>query len=372
MTRKLLLALAAVVVLAAAGLTGWRVLRPAELSEPATTPYPVAQIRPAGVTGKLTQAPLVVDGTIRVYAGPRVVKADAPVGAKTMYTPRWSYRRWPQQLTGIVAAGTTVVSRWSDGKLVALDGRTGKVVWRFDGPAATPVEGRTGADAVWAPAGLFTHGNTVIMSDGRRATAVSEGTERWSADCADAFVTAGGALVCSGGAYDVATGKKVDWPAGPYAALGCDVARSGCAGLRDSAGQGWLASGRLVRAPALDSPTATAGGDLVLDTAGGIVTASGAATWRWTGTAQVLGVRAGKVVLLTSAQQLVTLDAATGAELTAFPLYVRDERKEPWKPHLWQVTDSFVAIERLWPEATGDPDEVKHYYGIDPVIAAAF
>src|SRR4051812_32035962 len=52
-TRNLLRALAAVVVLAAAGLIGWRVLAPAEVVETATEPYPVALVRRPGVMGKL-------------------------------------------------------------------------------------------------------------------------------------------------------------------------------------------------------------------------------------------------------------------------------------------------------------------------------
>jgi len=94
---KLLRVAAAVAVLAAAVLIGWRGLAPAEVSEPASGALPVAATLPPGVTGKTTMAPLIVDGRIRVYAGDRLVKADAPVEAKTMYTPRWSYRRWPER-----------------------------------------------------------------------------------------------------------------------------------------------------------------------------------------------------------------------------------------------------------------------------------
>ena len=58
----------------------------------------------------------------------------------------------------------------------------------------------------------------------------------------------------------------------------------------------------------------------------------------------------------------MTLDAATGAELAAFPLYTRNERQEPWEPGRWQLTDSWVAVERL-----EDP-----YYTADPAVVAAF
>lgn len=360
-------ALTACVLLAAAGLIGWRTLGPAEVLEPAVEPYPVAATLPAGVTGKTALAPLIVDGRLRVYAGPRVVKADAPVDATTMYTPRWSYRRWPERLTGLVAAGPVVITRWSDGDLVALDGRTGTIAWRsptdpvFDPPADA------GSGTVWAPLDLHVTGTSVLINNGRRlaAYAVADGAQRWAAqiprDCGAGFVTAGGQYVCAAGAWDVLSGQPVpDWPAGPSTAVGCDVADSSCAGLRDGSGQGWLTgAGRPEQAPALDAPQATAAGDLVLSTAGGEVVASraGSPIWRWAGQARVLGVRAGKVVLLTPDERLVTLDAATGAQRAAFPLYVQNERVEPWEPGRWQLTDAFVAIERLAPGAKPYPTD---------------
>ena len=375
MIGKLLRIVAAVAVLVAAALIGWRVLAPAEVLEPATGAYPVAVTLPPGVTGKVTMAPLIVAGSIRVYAGKRLVKADGPVQAETTYTARWSFRRWPEQLTGIVAVETTVVTRWSDGELVALDGRTGKISWRAAGPGAAPFAGRTGSAAVWAPPGLHTSGTSVLVTDGRQLTAhaVADGTRRWTVTlpdgCDDGFVTTGGRYVCGAGGWDVGSGSAVaGWPTGPFTAIGCDIARSGCAGLRDGSGQGWLTGGtRPVRAPALDAPAATAAGDLVLTASDGAVVASraGRAVWRWGGAAQVLGVRAGRVALLTPERQLVVLDLAAGAQLAAFPLYVRNERVEPWKTERWQLADGYLAVERLIPEK-------DTFYTTDPVVIAAF
>ncbi|MET0492830.1 MAG: PQQ-binding-like beta-propeller repeat protein [Actinoplanes sp.] len=371
MTGKLLRALAAVVVLAAAGLIGWRVLGPAEVLRPASGALPVAAVSPAGVTGKTAQAPLIVAGQVRVYGSKRMVRADAPVAAKTIYTPSWSFRRWPEQLSGMVAAGTTVVTRWSDGELVALDARTGKISWRAPGPAVGGFTGkRVGAATAWAPLGLHPAGTNVLVSGGGKLTAhaVADGSVTWTTSgCEGGFVTAGGRYACGAGAWDVATGAAVaGWPAGPSAPLGCDVARSGCAGLRDASGQGWLVGGpSAVRAPALDSPTATVAGELVLTSGAGAVTATsgGRELWQWAGEAQVLGARGGSVVLLGADDRLILLNAVTGAEENAFPLYVSDERVAEWKPGLWQVTDGFVAIERL------DPDD--SYYTTDTVIIAA-
>ena len=379
MIRKPLHVLTAVVVLAAAGLIGWRVLAPAEVLETATDAYPVASMRAPGVIGKLTMAPLIVDERIRVYAGKRLVKADGPVDARMTVTARWSFRRWPAQVSGVVALGSTVMTRWTDGVMVALDGRSGTVAWRAEVPAGEPFAERTGATAVWRPPGLYVTGDGVLVSDGRKLLALSaaDGSTRWTTDlppgCAQPFVTAGGQFVCGEGAWDVASGKPVrGWPVGPSNALGCDVARSRCAGLRDAAGQGWLTDGpRAVRTPALDAPETTAGGGLVLSTAGGAVTASGAATWTWPGEASVLGVRGTKVVLLTLSRRLVILDARTGAQTALFRMYVRKERVESWRANLWQVTESYVAVERLQQDAGRDPAEPNHYYTMDPSIIAA-
>jgi hypothetical protein len=235
---------------------------------------------------------------------------------------------------------------------------------------------------VWVPPGLHTAGTDVLITDGRQllARAVADGTQRWAVTmppgCGDGFVTAGGRYVCGTGAWDVRSGDPVGgWPAGPFTAVGCDVARSGCPALRDGSGQGWLTGGpRPERAPALDAPDATAAGDLVLTTSGGVVVAvrAGREVWRWAGAARVLGVRAGRAVLLAADLRLVVLDAATGAPRAEFPLYVSDERVEAWKPHRWQLTDSYLAVERLRPGAGTDPSEPNHFYTVDPVVLAVF
>ncbi len=360
--------LLALVLLAVAGLIGWRVLSPAEVLHPATDGYPAAERRGPGVTGKTASAPLIVDGRIRVFAAPRMVKADAPVGAKTMSTPRWSFRRWPQQLNGVAAVGTTVVGHWSDGELVALDARTGRIAWRADGPAAGGWTGEhTGATAVWAPPGLHTAGPVVLARGGGRVAAYDAGTgaAHWQGDCAGTgFTTAGGQVICGGVVRDAATGAPVaGWPAGPYTAVGCGVASSGCAGVRDAAGQGWLtAEARPQRATALDAPDSTA---LIVErtTAAGRVPSAFAFTtgptvvarspltggelWRWTGPggATVLGSAPDTVYLLTGDRNLVAVDASTGEVRMRFPLVVSREGTD-WQPGGHQVAGGFLAVER--------------------------
>lgn len=385
MTRVLVRSLLALVLVIVAGLIGWRVLSPAEVLDPATDSYPAAPARGPGVTGKTAAAPLIVDGRIRVFAAKRQVKADAPVDARTAYTPRWSLRRWPQQLNGVVAIGTTVVTRWSDGVLVAIDGRTGRIVWRADGPdAGGYIGGRTGAATVWAPPGLLTSGTTVVVRGGGRALAldVLTGRTRWQADCrAPSFGTAGGQLVCGAVAYEVVTGKvAAGWPTGPFTEVGCAVAHSTCAGLRDVAEQGWLTgAGKPQRAAALDTPGSTAqlvprstatgrvASAFAFSTGAAVVARSpvtGGELWNWSGTGRttVLGAGPDSVLLLTGDRQLVTVDASTGEVRTQFPLAVGTESTD-WTPGLWQVVDGYVAVERL--DRDGQP------FTVETVVIAA-
>jgi outer membrane protein assembly factor BamB len=374
--RRLVTALVAVVALVAAALVGWRVLKPAEVLAVATDAYPAPPVRAPGVTGRTAGAPLIVDGRIRVFAAKRQVRADAPVDAKTSYTPRWSYRRWPEQLNGVVAVGSTVISRWSDGRLVAIDGRTGRIVWRADGPAAGRwIGARTGAATVWTPPGLFTAGTTVLAAGGKRIEAYDAGTgaPRWQADadCAGSgFTTAGGEVVCGAAGYDAATGDRLPGsPAAPITPLGCDVARSGCAGARDASGRGWLTTARRPeRMPALDGPDTTIAAGLALTVTGPTVSA---ARWRWTdpagGAVRVLGGGDRVVYLLTAARRLAIVDAVTGATRSSYPLAIGTERTD-WTPGLFQVTDGWVATERL---DDPDPASVHHYFTVETVLIAA-
>jgi outer membrane protein assembly factor BamB len=360
---------------------------------------------------------LIVDGRIRVYAAARQVRADAPIDAKYYGTPRWSFRRWPEQVNGVVAIGATVITRWSDGELVALDARTGTVSWRADGPPADGYDGRrTGAATVWAPVGLHTSGSTVLVNGGERLLAVdaATGARRWTADLPDGcdttgFTTLGGQYACSTGAYDVATGQPVTpWPAGRTAPVGCDVARSGCAGLRDADRKGWLTTGATPRrAVPLDELGSTVAGGLVLTpeppTIHGAVPVgagasappeatvtgdrivahdpvTGAEVWRWVAPAgdqvQVLAAQAGVVHLLTGTRELyegrelVTVDAATGGVRSRFG-YAWPGERTTWAVGLVQASAGFVAAERLRVPVHPDAADPEYYFTVDTVIIAA-
>lgn len=384
MTRVLLRTLAALVLLAASGLITWRVLAPAEVHAVATTPYPAVPLRSAGVTGRINLAPLIVDGRLRVYAAKHQVKADMPVDGRMLYTARWSLRRWPQQLSGVTASGPTVVTRWSDGELVAIDARTGGIAWRADGPPAPGYAGhRTGAATVWTPPGLRLAAGSVVVGSGHDLLGydLSTGAVRWRLTtppaCTGGFTTTGGAYACATGAYDAATGATLPgWPGGPLAPVGCHAgSTSGCAGFRDGAGQGWLASSAVPRrAPALDEATATIAAGVVVSTAAGQVrahSAEGARLWQWTGEARVLGGTGESVILLTPDNTLVGLDARTGAVRTTFRLVLDGRDTTEWKPGAYRITGGFLAMERLRENAPDDPESPVYYLTLDTVIVAA-
>lgn len=229
-------AVAVVLALAALGI-GYRVLAPAETLTPAVRPYPaepaVAMTRP----GAIADSPLIVDSRLRVYADKARVWADLPVGHTTQMSPFWAYRRWPAQVVGVAAVSVdarhVVVTRWSDGDVVAIDARTGRVAWRASGPTP-PVDHfdgrRTGASVVYEPAGLFTSraagGRPVLVVAGQeqvRAYDPGTGAELWAADqefCPDVAFTGRSTYVtldsCRGGTEltvrDAATGRTLgDW-----------------------------------------------------------------------------------------------------------------------------------------------------------------
>ena len=178
--RRVVAVLAGLVLVAGAGLVVYRVFAPGEVLAEPTVGYPAAPTpRPPAVLGTLPSAPLIVEGRLRVVADKRQVRADGPVDSRYLNTPYWSFRRWPAELVGVVAAGGTVVTRWSDGELVGLDARTGRDIWRAKGekPVIPGYAGRrTGAPTVYAPPGLFLAGDTVVVAgatstqayDGRR------------------------------------------------------------------------------------------------------------------------------------------------------------------------------------------------------------
>ncbi|MGK5743184.1 outer membrane protein assembly factor BamB family protein [Micromonospora sp. URMC 103] len=409
--RRVVLAVAALLAVAAIAATVYRVLAPAEVSTVATRAYPAPAQPSAGVIGRLPAAPLIVDGRLRVYAAHRQVYADRPVDARYRNTPFWSYRRWPAELVGVVATGTTVVSRWSDGRLVALDARDGRVAWRADGPtpAREPAARRTGAAVVWDAPGLYltraADGRDVVVATGdeeARGVEVAGGRELWRAALAkgcrsDVGTTPSGQLVgvdrCAGPAAvefrDAATGAvTARWrPEGAgdelvVTPVGCRVARSGCPALRtaapsDAAGRGWLLDGGTpVAAPALDRPDTQLVGEQAVGIVDGVLVGRSARTgdevWRRPdlGSGRVIAVQPGRVHLLTDANDLVTLDPATGADRSRFTLTVGQDGTG-YVPGAAYAADGYLAVERLRKPVDPDADDQRYYLTSEPLVLAA-
>ncbi|WP_422737240.1 PQQ-binding-like beta-propeller repeat protein [Micromonospora sp. WMMD729] len=410
--RRLVLAVAVLLAVAAVAVVVHRVLAPAEVSTPARAAYPAAPRPAPGVIGRLPVAPLIVDGRLRVYAAHRQVYADRPVDWRYRTSPYWSYRRWPAELTGVVASGAVVVSQWSDGRLVALDASTGRVRWRADGPKPVPdtaVVRRTGAAVVWNPSGLLLadlpDGRTVLTVSGKTQASgveVASGRELWRTDLlgdchSDVGTTATGQVIgldtCAGPAMiefrDAATGRVGErWrpPGGPddlvITPLGCRTGRSGCLALRtagpgDAGGRGWvLGGGEPVAAPALDPAGVVVVGEQAVDVVDGVAVGRSARTgvelWRYPGLgpARVLAAQPGRVHLLTEANDLVTLDPATGRLLSRSTLNVGSDGTG-WAPGAVWAEAGYVAVERLRVPVDPDGDDQRYYLTSEAVILAA-
>ncbi|WBB55392.1 PQQ-binding-like beta-propeller repeat protein [Verrucosispora sp. WMMD573] len=408
--RRIVAAVIAVGVAATVGVIAYRVLAPVEVSTPARDDYPALSTPVPGVTGRLPVAPLIVDGRLRVYAGPRQVYADQPVDSRSRRTPYWSHRRWPASLDAVVASGTTVVSRWSDGQLVAIDARTGRVAWRADGPepAAERVTRRTGTAVVWRPSGLSVSRTDddrhVVVSSGDgevQALDLTDGGQLWRAavgsGCREPVGSGtGGRLLtvddCDGPAVvefrDTATGVVTARWRPPNAGdrltatlLGCGPDRVDCAALRtagpgDAPAQGWLLGSEApVQAPALDGPGIELVDGTAVDLADGILVGravpGGEERWRAeVGPGRVIAVQPGRVHVLTEANELVTVDPATGARLSGFVLDIGSDGTG-WAPGDAYAADDYVVVERLRRPVDPDGDDQRYYLTAESLIIAA-
>jgi hypothetical protein len=143
--------------------------------------------------------------------------------------------------------------------------------------------------------------------------------------------------------------------------------------VRDAAGHGWLTTGPIpVRVPALDRPDATIAAGLVFYPDGNFLRAvdpATGATRHEFPAAQVLGVSSGQVVLLTAGRNLIEVDPATGATVAQFPMAYESESRT-WDPGRWQVTDQYVAVERLAQDGPDNPDTPGYYFSVETVVIA--
>ncbi|GAA1880355.1 outer membrane protein assembly factor BamB family protein [Asanoa iriomotensis] len=415
--RRVVAVLAGLVLVAGAALVVYRVFAPGEVLAEPTASYPSAPTpRPPAVLGTLPAAPLVVDGRLRVVADKRQVRADGPVDSRYLNTPYWSFRRWPAELVGVVAAGGTVVTRWSDGELVGLDARTGRDVWRVKGekPAITAYAGRrTGASTVYAPPGLFLSGDTVVVAGptATQAYAVADGTAGWrqaAQPCPGepdptGFSTSDGRVAvlrpCDAAVrlFDAGTGSPagtIDVPTNPAAEptldpLDCAAPRTECAGVRVDAlteATAWLFGNRDTKpagaaadaaastAARLAAPGAFLVDGLAVAIDGTAVVAAGAGDdgQRWRHDlggpdARILAAAAGRVYVLTADRDLLTIDAATGAEVSRFR-YTYFAEATDWVPGYSYASGRYLLTERLADVAA--EDDADYYFDPQPVILA--
>lgn len=419
--RYLLLTVVALVPLAATAIVGYRVFAPAETLTPARDPYPALRRPSVGVAAELPRTPLIVDGRLRVYVAERQVWADTPVGNRFETTPFWSLRRWPHQVVGIVAApGPLVVSKWTDGALLAIDARTGAVAWRASSPVGVDryTGGRTGAATVYEPPDLSTgraaDGRTVVVSAGTDALAVfdaTSGAALWRAgvpaSCAGVAFTGPGLLArldtCADPPvlrrYDLATGDQLpDWrPPGAAGGweitpLGCATGRSECVAARtrsaEGSEQGWLLGRDIRPASALAAPGTWPVGDLAVGPSGGADGAAGELTawslrdgtpqWTWRppqgsvdrSPARIVAVERTAVYLVTEGRTLVVLDPGTGRELGRSPLQRFNRPPPPWTLGHVHARHRYVVIERVRDPVIPGAGERGFYLGSRPVLIA--
>lgn len=396
-TRLFSVGLLAVLLLLVTGGVGYRVFVPRDTLDSAQEPYPVTAARATpALYGSLLSAPLLVDGRLRVYAADREVWADKPVDFRSSLSPYWAYRRWPAQLLGVAAVGTTVVSRWTDGQLVAIDATRGTVAWRTTGPGSSSgyTGRRTGAGSVYTPVGMYTAGDVLLVTGDTDISGYSVATGRllWtkSTDRCATYFTGPSVFVAVLGcqsaatvqAYGAGDGRRIAWPALDHSAtqgvtpFACGVGRSECRGVRTS-GHAWLigADGALSAAPALADPGSWLTGDIVVAPGprGTLTGASlaGDRLWSWpsVGAApagvQVVAVEPGAVHVLTAARELISIDPTDGLELSGLSLIAQGNAI--FDPGHVYAADRFVFVERLRPGAKeSDPD--SSYYVPSPNV----
>ncbi|MEV0273049.1 PQQ-binding-like beta-propeller repeat protein [Hamadaea sp. NPDC050747] len=406
-----------VVTLAASGGVVWRVLGPAEVVTTAASAYPNPSVSPTpGALGALVNSPLIVDDHLRVYAAKRQIQADDQPAYRYETSPYWSYRRWPQQLIGVVHPPTAstsgvpvVVGSWSDGKLTAIDARSGRVAWE----AAADVLGteypgrRTGSAVVWTPAGLLTGvtkaglGVVVTAKEGVTATDAATGARLWSTPapgCATQAFTVPNEVVvpdrCDGPTvlrrFDLSTGTPTDLSieaAKTVTPLGCRVGVSECGGVRTHTGAWTWSEGAPKPAEGLRGETAWLAGTTAIDAPLGDTAdtraltgkdpVTGAVRWTWSAVgddpsdAQIIATTPTRVLLLTRARTLIALDPATGRELTRVSVLMDHDPDKQYAVGPVAASGVYVAIERLTLTAAEADTDDEYYFTNRPVLLAA-
>ncbi len=434
--RRIVGVLAAIAVAAAVTLTGYRTLRPAEDLSRATAPLPSpAEALPLPY-GELGAAPLIVEGQLRIFAEQRRVWAETPVTATRQVTPHWSYRRWPAESVGVVTVEPSflwgspalVITKWSDGAVVALDAATGEAVWqvRVDpDPDETYRGRRTGGHTVYDPDGLFTaasatDGAVILLVAGKdqiHAYDAFSGTERWShtfpgeSGCHRTDWTGEATYVvkdsCGVAAtlevFDAATGTVLnEWrPAGVSAGPArvanwyvqpeaCVLGHSRCTLFRASAAadvismveaargkpgivaETWSLGvhGEIAPEAGVESDTPLVAGNVRVEPMlNGYVWAharsTGALLWISPRPAVLLAVDGSTAYLADRDRDMLVIDASTGRVQSMIDPPPRYGSN--WLAGYVYVHDGFLAVERLGSGRASD-DDPHYYYAPNPVL----
>jgi outer membrane protein assembly factor BamB len=424
--RRTVFGVAAVLVLIAFGITTYRTLRPAENLTTASGPLPTAA--PTVAYAELASAPLIIDKSVRVFAESGRVWADTPVSAIREMTPHWAYRRWPSQVVGVIAMehqyvwgrASLVITKWSDGAVVALDALTGEVTWQAKvepSPADTYQGRRTGAQTVYKPTGLFTasgpDGRKVLLVPGKdqvRAYDPWTGAERWNKiftehpGCYDTDWTGVTTYIvkdkCATPAilsiFDASTGqplgtwrppgasagpaKEANWYVEPTA---CAQGLSGCQLMKVAAsaevvtfaeaarGYGGIRpgvwrlaiDGQIAPEPNADSDAMQVVGDVLVEQMlNGFVWAysrsSGQRLWTSDVGGWLVGADETAAYVVSRDFGMLVLDMGTGKVVSRTQL--RAHPNEQWLFQTVYLHDGFVVIERLASVKETDPDD--RYY----------
>jgi len=409
------LAAATAVLLVATGVIAWRVLRPTEVVTPAITALPSVTQPSPGSLGVLVSAPLIVDDRIRVFAKKREVWADGPASYHYERSAYWAFRRWPAQVTGIVAMKadwpdepdqpdrSLIVTAWTDGMIVAIDAHSGTIAWRVEGAAvlADRYGGRrTGAQTVYTPPGLYSAGSTFVTAAAGQVTAraAGSGDTLWtvpvpaSPEClGTTFTTTAAQLfvhdTCAKSIARLDLSNRQALPPIPGDAVepvSCSVGRSECTAMRVTAAgtvTGWVLTGA---SPVALAPLAAAGSlynghDVVTPSADSsslsMVDGKGRVLWTWRPAApapfRLLAADRSRILLLESDSTLVCLDPASGRFKSYASVLMEHEPDRRYDVNQWYVSGSYLVLERINPEVPPTAGDDEYYYTNRPILLAS-
>jgi outer membrane protein assembly factor BamB len=352
----------------------------------------------------------VIDDRIRVYAKKREVWSDGPASYHYERSAYWAYRRWPAEVTGVVAVKGNaakgkgnrplVITAWSDGMLVAIDAEAGTVAWRVQTVAVAPnyTGRRTGTETVYTPTGLLGVGRRIMVMAGEQVIAyeAESGRAEWTApvpvtrECRGTVFTSEIQLLihdtCSKtlARLDLLSGQLLPDFEGPEAVepVSCQVGHTTCAAMRVTSGgsvTGWVITGKepVPSFPLAEEGSLYTGESVIIPQEASLsaVDMAGNVLWTWHPAAappfRLLAASTTRVVVLESDGTLVSLDPATGRFKSYASIIMEHERDKPYEVNALYASGRYLALERVnWGvPATASDDE--YYYTNRSILLAA-